>query len=140
MKEGPIIIIEDDPDDKNILEDIIHDLDRVHKLLWFENGKNAFQFLRSSNEQPFLIFCDVNLPGISGIEFKKQVDADPELRKKSIPFIFYSTSVDSPTVTKAYTEMTVQGFFKKENSHDEIKKNIKIILDYWHTCRHPNKK
>jgi CheY-like chemotaxis protein len=138
MKSAPIVLIEDDTDDKEILEMILQDLDITNPLLWFSNGPDAFEYLKTTTEQPFLILSDVNLPGMSGIEFKKKVDDHPELRKKCIPFVLYSTSVDKKTVEDAYTKMTVQGFFKKNSAYDDIKNTIRIIHEYWTYCRHPN--
>jgi CheY-like chemotaxis protein len=138
MKSGPIIIIDDDADDRAIFESALEELTINNKRLWFTNCRDAFDHLRKTDEQPFIIFCDVNIPELAGIEFKRQLDKDPSLRKKSIPFIFYSTSVDQATVNEAYTQMTVQGFFQKKNRYDEVKKDIKLILEYWQECRHPN--
>ena len=137
-KEGPIIILEDDADDESLLEDILRDLKITNKLIWFNKADDAFHYLKNTSEQPFIIFSDVNLPQQNGIEFKRQIDADKELRKKSIPFIFYSTSADQRAVNEAYTKMTVQGFFKKGDSLEEIKSDIKVIFDYWQKCKHPN--
>lgn len=138
MNSDPIVLIEDDTDDKEILEMVLKDLNITKTLIWFANGSDAFEYLKTTTEQPFLILSDVNLPGMSGIEFKKKVDDHPELRKKCIPFVLYSTSVDKQTVEDAYTKMTVQGFFKKNSGYDEIKNTIRIINEYWTYCRHPN--
>ena len=69
---------------------------------------------------------------------KVRIDQDPQLRQKSIPFVFYSTGVDQRAINEAYTKMTVQGFFQKSNSYQEIKKTIKMVIDYWMECKHPN--
>jgi CheY-like chemotaxis protein len=137
-KFGPIVIVEDDFEDEDIFQDVLKDLDVKNKLVWFRHTKDAFDYLKTTNEQPFIIFSDVNLPGQNGIEFKRQIDADHQLRQKSIPFVFYSTSVDRENVTKAYTEMTIQGFFQKKNSFDKIKETLKLVFDYWEICKHPN--
>jgi response regulator RpfG family c-di-GMP phosphodiesterase len=137
-KSGPIIIIEDDPDEEGIMEEVIKELNFTNKLVYFNNGTDAFQYLATTRDQPFIIFCDINLPEQSGIEFKKKIDEHKELKKKSIPFVFYSTSVSLSAVNEAYTQMTIQGFFKKENSYEEIKKSIGVIFDYWELCQHPN--
>jgi len=138
MKSGPIIVIDDDADDKDLFESVLKELAVRNKRLWFTNCKDALDYLRKTEEQPFIIFCDVNMPGLAGIEFKRQIDEHPALRKKSIPFIFYSTSIDQATVNEAYTQMTVQGFFQKKHRYEEVKRDIKLMLDYWHECRHPN--
>jgi len=137
-KSGPIILIEDDPDDEGIMEEVLKEVNIDNKLLHFNNAADAFHYLKTTSEQPFIIFCDVNLPEQTGIEFKRQIDEHKELRKKSIPFVFYSTSVSQSFLDEAYTEMTVQGVFKKENSYKEIKKLIAAIFDYWQLCKHPN--
>ena len=121
-----------------ILTDVLEELEVKNKVIWFGNCMDAFDYLCSTSAPPFLIFCDVNLHGQTGIEFKKKLDGNPELRKKSIPFIFYSTSTNKATVTEAYTEMTIQGFFEKGSIYSEIKANIKTIIDYWKLCKHPN--
>lgn len=138
MKSGPIILIEDDADDEDIFEEVLTDLKIPNRLIWFTNAEEAFIYLKKTSDQPFIIFCDVNIPGTNGVEFKRLIDNNPALRQKSIPFIFYSTVADQPTVNEVYTELTVQGFFKKSNSYGESKLTIGMILEYWKVCKHPN--
>jgi response regulator RpfG family c-di-GMP phosphodiesterase len=137
-KNGPIIVLEDDEDDKSIFEEILRDLDIANRMIWFTKADDAFKYLKDTPEQPFIIISDVNVPGQNGLEFKKRIDNDEELRKKSIPFVFFSTSVDQKAVNEAYTKMTVQGFFQKYYNYEEIKACVKLVLDYWKFCKHPN--
>ena len=137
-KLGPIVIVEDDLDDQEMIQEAMEELGIKNRLVFFDRAVKAFDFLKSVREQPFLILSDVNLPIQNGIEFKRQIDEDNELRHKSIPFVFYSTAVDKNSVDTAYQELTVQGFFKKKNTYDELKKDLKLIVDYWKTCKHPN--
>ena len=138
MKSGPIIVIDNDVDDQEVFEDVLKSLGVSNELVLLDNCNDALNYLKTTADQPFVIFCDVNMPGLSGIEFKRRIDDDQQLRRKSIPFVFYSTSVDQKTVNEAYTQMTVQGFFQKKNSIEEIKDAIRLILDYWSECKHPN--
>ncbi len=137
-KAGPIVLIEDDSDDREVFQEILKELNVTNKIICFSKCDEAFHYLETTTDQPFLIFSDVNLPMQNGIEFKRQLDSNEQLRKKSIPFIFYSTSVAQKLVNEAFTKMTVQGFFQKANSYEEIKANIRLILDYWSVCKHPN--
>ena len=138
MKSGPIIVIDNDVDDQEVFEDVLKSLGVTNELVLINSCEEGFAYLKTSPDQPFIIFCDINLPGLSGVEFKRKIDNDQQLRKKSIPFIFYSTAVNQKTVNEAYTEMTVQGFFQKKNSIEEIKEAIRLILAYWSECKHPN--
>lgn len=137
-KTGPILIIEDDGDDKEILETILRGHGITNEIQWYDNAASAYVALCALTESPFLIFCDINLPGTDGLDFKHKIDETPELRRKSIPFLFFSTSATQDAINDAYTKMTVQGFFTKGNDYSEIKKQVKIILDYWMTCKHPD--
>jgi CheY-like chemotaxis protein len=137
-KYGMIMIIEDDEDDKELFEKVVRELGIKNEIKWFIETNSAFSFLSSTEEDIFLIFCDINLPGKNGIDFKRDVDENPELRKKSIPFLFFSTAASQKNVDEAYTEMVVQGFFKKEFSYDRMKEMLRTIFDYWTLCKHPN--
>jgi response regulator RpfG family c-di-GMP phosphodiesterase len=137
-KPGPIILIDDDPEDEELLREVLHKLGIPNELIHFEVCSKAWVYLKTTQDNPFLIISDVNLPIQSGIEFKRQIDEDPQLRSKSIPFVFLSTSIDQHSVNMAYKEMTVQGFFKKPNSFNELTAVIKLLMDYWKLCRHPN--
>jgi CheY-like chemotaxis protein len=137
-KTGPIILVEDDQDDKLIIEEILADLKVTNKLIWFSDSPAALDFLITTREKPFLIICDVNLPTYSGIRLKQRIDNDPQLRKKSIPFMFFSTSVDRATVNEAFTQLTVQGFFQKPAKVTEIRQILEVVITYWRFCRHPN--
>ena len=113
-KSGPIIIIEDDVDDESIMEDILKDLKISNKLVWFTKAEEAFRFLKTTSEQPFIIFCDVNLPRLNGVEFKRQIDNDKELRKKKHPLYFLFHLCGSANGQRSLYPNDRPGFFQKK--------------------------
>jgi len=137
-KAGPIVIIEDDKDDQEIFTDILKEIGVENQLIFFERCSKAFTYLKITTDHPLIIISDVNLPEQNGLEFKQQIDEDAELRQKSIPFVFLSTSVDKAAVDIAYKKLTIQGFFQKKSGYEELKSVLRMILDYWKECRHPN--
>jgi two-component SAPR family response regulator len=137
-KSGPIIIVEDDADDEAVFSAIVQELNIPNKIVWFSDPNNAIDYLKKTTEQPFIIFSDVNLLRENGIEFKRRIDNDKQLRENSTPFVFYSTFANRQIVNKAYSEMTVQGFFKKGKSYTEIRDDIRLIVEYRRMCKHPN--
>ncbi len=137
VKLGPIIIVEDDLDDQDILKEVLNDLMVTNEQLFFTTAQAAWDYLMITEEQPFLIMSDINLPGMNGLEFRKAITENDYLRSKSIPFIFHTTSADRTAVKKAY-ELVVQGFFQKQVSISALKNDLKLIIDYWKTCKHPN--
>ena len=137
-KNGNILIVEDDIDDKELLEDLIVDLGITNTIIWKPNGAEAFSFLCTTTEPMFIIFSDINMPIMNGLELKRKIDADKELRRKSIPFVFYSTAASKQAVTEAYTELTIQGFFIKGSDYNKTKAVVNNIIQYWKECIHPN--
>lgn len=137
-KSGPILIIEDDTDDKLMFEEVVNSIGYSNKIVWYDNTDDAMNYLETTTDSIFIIFSDINLPGRNGLDFKKKIDSNPELRKKSIPFVFYSTSARQQDIDEAYSKMTVQGFFKKPRDYKEVKESIALILEYWKHCKHPN--
>lgn len=135
---GPIIIVEDDEDDIEIVTDLLKDLAMLNEVIFFNKAADAFNFLKSSTKQPFIILCDINMPGINGFDLKRQIDKHPQLRQKSIPFIFFSTAATPAIVNAAYAEMTIQGFFQKSADLRILKQQLSAILEYWRLCKHPN--
>ncbi len=138
MTNDPIILIEDDHDDALTIREALKDLNVGNKLIYFPNTLLARQYLRETTDRPFLIICDINMPFQNGLDFKKEIDDDPELKKKCIPFIFYSTSARAEDVNQAFLHMTIQGFFKKGNSYSQILDDITAIIEYWKKSKHPN--
>src|SRR5205085_7884004 len=126
-----------DMDDRFTLKEALKEAEVQNPLVFFDNGPDALEYLKTTTESPFIIICDVNLPRQNGIEFKRDIDNDPGLRAKAIPFIFYTTYVSQYAVNEAYKNLTVQGFFQKNDSYKELKDGIRIIIDYWKTCKQP---
>jgi CheY-like chemotaxis protein len=134
---GPIIIIEDDQDDQELMEEVFKSLGVQNQLKFFYSSMDAYSYLRTTEEKPFLILSDINLPQMSGIDLKKKINESEKIRRKSIPFIFLSTSSSHDAVLQAY-ENLAQGFFTKPQDMDSLKKMIEMILTYWKVCNHPD--
>jgi DNA-binding NarL/FixJ family response regulator len=134
---GPIVLVDDDPDDQEMIERIIKKMDLKNEIRHFSNGEQVFEYLKTTKENPFIVICDINMPIINGIELKTLIDKDPVLKLKSIPFVFLSTAANPEQVGEAY-KLSVQGFFLKGQSYDVLKNSLKRIIEYWQACVHPN--
>ena len=65
------IIVEDQPPAQRILQKYIEDYGALELIGTFSDAVQALQFLRS--EEVDVMFLDVHLPKISGIEFLKNI-------------------------------------------------------------------
>lgn len=133
----PIVVVEDDADDQFLLRKVFERLEIESELLFFYNGKEAWDYLKSTTKKTFMILCDINMPVMNGLELRQRINSDPEMRKKSIPFIFLSTAARTIDVEKAF-DLAAQGFFVKESTFREMEDALRVIVDYWDKCKHPN--
>jgi CheY-like chemotaxis protein len=138
-RTGPIIIVDDDKDDHDILSDVLRSLKIPNKIKFFERANDVLHYLKTTTDSPFIIICDINLPFMNGLELRREINNDTYLREKSIPFVFLTTSPDQRAIAEAY-ELMVQGFFIKRDTYDDIREGMKMILGYWFNCLHPNSK
>lgn len=139
MKNGPILLIEDDIDDQEFIIDAIQTIGVQNEVKTFDTAQKAFDFLKITTQQPFIIISDVNLPVMNGLQLKHEIEKNEFLKTKSIPFVFLTTSADPKAVKEAF-DMDAQGFFVKENTYQGIRQQLKQIIDYWKGSRHPNSK
>jgi CheY-like chemotaxis protein len=136
-KQGPIIVIEDDLDDQFILDIVFKKLAYPNKVLYFSDGQEALDFLINTDEIPFLILSDINMPRLDGFALRNKIHVDAQLQLKCIPYLFFSTAADQNMVIRAYS-LSAQGFFIKQDKIEEVEKSISIIMEYWKRCAAPN--
>jgi two-component SAPR family response regulator len=136
-KEGPIIIIEDDEDDQEVLLDIFKKFGYKNEIIFFSDGYKALDFLNETDLHPFLILSDINMPTINGFELRKKIFNIEALQLKCIPFLFFTTTSRKREVMDAYG-MSVQGFFVKPDSIQKLEDTIRRIMEYWLECIAPN--
>jgi CheY-like chemotaxis protein len=72
-KDGPIIVIEDDIDDQEILIEIFKKLGYNNEITYFMDGNLALEYLNKTDVQPFLILSDINMPKINGFELRNKI-------------------------------------------------------------------
>jgi CheY-like chemotaxis protein len=130
-KMGPILLIDDDPDDIHIAMEALSELGVENRVIAFTSGREALKYLTElHDEQPFLILCEVNMAAMNGLELKSRINDAQLLKNRAIPFIFYSADSNPWMLTKAW-DVQNQGFFLKQNTMTDIKASLAKIISYW---------
>ncbi|MDB5197947.1 MAG: response regulator [Flaviaesturariibacter sp.] len=134
----PVIIIEDDKDDQEMLREAFAKLNYPNEICFFDNGQLALDYLNRTDVIPFLILSDINMPVLDGFALRDKVKMDAKLQLKCIPYLFFTTANNQDIIIDAYSK-SVQGFFIKPNSINEVETTIRVIMEYWSLCASPNK-
>jgi CheY-like chemotaxis protein len=122
-RNGPIIVIEDDLDDQEVLTEVFSNLNYPNNLVFFDDGEAALDYLNDSSINPFVILSDINMPKLNGFALRDKIKEDQKLQLRCIPYLFFSTAVSQAAVIDAYSS-SVQGFFIKQNSFEELTKQL----------------
>jgi CheY-like chemotaxis protein len=136
-KTGPIIVIEDDLDDQDMLTEIFQKLNYQNQIIFYKDGNKALEYLNDKHVSPFLILSDINMPRINGFELRNKVFTNEQLQTKCIPYLFFTTGANKKSVIDAYA-MSVQGFFVKPQSMEALENTIRKIVEYWQECIAPS--
>lgn len=81
-----ILVIEDNPTNMDLMTFLLKSFG--HDVLTHEGGRDAVELVR--NEQPDLIICDIELPGVDGYQIARQLKAEGALAR--IPLIAVTAS------------------------------------------------
>jgi len=136
-KNGTIVIIEDDPDDQFLLEEVFKELAYTNERKYFLDGLSALEYLHATPDRPFIIISDINLPKLNGLELRQKVQTDAELNLKCTPYVYFTTAINQRAVIDAYST-SAQGFFVKPSGFEETRNTIKVMIEYWKMCAAPN--
>ncbi|MDQ2656183.1 MAG: response regulator [Bacteroidota bacterium] len=136
-KSGPIIVIDDDLEDHMIFEEIFGKLNYPNKVIFFSDGNSAMEYLDNTEELPFIIISDINMPGMNGFEIRDRICSSEKLSRKCIPYLFFTTSVDEKAVKHAY-DLCVQGYFMKPATMGDLQNTLRKIIDYWQESYAPS--
>ena len=137
MENGPVLYVGGDEDDRYLVTDALAAIGCTSEVVNFDDGDLLIEYLRSSAERPFFILCDLYLPKMSGLELKEMINADDQLKRRAIPFIFLSESVSEVDVEEAYMSL-VQGFYVKAPTYQGLKDQLKAICQYWELATLPH--
>lgn len=85
-----ILLVEDDPDDIELMHDALKDNDVPFQLNTLKQGDAVLPYLDSAPSQPDVIVLDLNLPKMHGREILKSIKSNQ--KTSNIPVVILTTS------------------------------------------------
>jgi CheY-like chemotaxis protein len=123
-----VFLIEDDTIEVMKLKRAIKKLQLDHELIEARNGEEALFLLKSNDILPDIIFLDLNMPKINGLEFLKIMKEDEVL--KYIPTVILTTSNNRKDVLSCY-QIGIAGYIIKPLKYEHYVNKIAAALEYW---------
>lgn len=130
-----ILLVEDNPGDVRLTQEILRDGHIQNHLSVVEDGMKAIVFLRkeppyTNAPHPDLILLDLNLPRKGGQEVLEMIKADQHLKR--IPVVVLTTSLAEEDIIRAYN-LHANCYIPKPIDLDRFIRVIKAIEDFWLT-------
>jgi len=127
------LLIEDNPGDVRLMVEALKDSDFRSNLSVVEDGEAALAFLRREGEfklapRPNLIFLDLNLPRIDGMEVLAEIKLENQLR--GIPVIVLTSSSSHSDVDLSY-RLNANCYITKPDGIDGFITMVKAIHYFW---------
>ena len=127
-EEIDILLVEDNPNDAELTLRALRKSDIGARLAIARDGAEALDYLLSSRPKPKVVFLDLKLPKIDGIEVLRRVRAD-ELTH-SIPVVVLTSSQEERDISECY-KLGVNSYVVKPVEFDKFYKAVGDLGTYW---------
>jgi len=134
-KPIPILIAEDDEDDRLLTKEAFEESRIRNELVFVEDGEKLMHYLKREGEYsggehplPGLIILDLNMPRKDGREALAEIKGDSTLRK--IPVVVLTTSAAEADILHSY-DLGVAGYIVKPVTFDGLVQALEKLGSYW---------
>jgi two-component system response regulator len=137
-----ILIVEDNPQDAELSIRALKKVNLANHILVAEDGEEALDIIfsrgiyeaRKSLEPPKVIFLDLKLPKVSGLEILKEIKSNPAT--KMIPVVVVTSSSEDPDIKAAY-ELGANGYVVKPVEFEAFSNSMIQTGIFWLTVNEP---
>lgn len=142
FKEVEILLIEDDPNDVELILRTLKKYNLGNQVYVVKDGEEALEFIFATgryaergassenpkSENPKVILLDLKLPKVSGLEVLKKVKADD--RTKSIPIVAVTSSKENNDLKESYA-LGINSYVIKPLKFEDFAEALTKVGLYW---------
>jgi two-component system response regulator len=117
MNNGPILLVEDNPDDELLTKRALRGAKVENEIVVAHDGAEALEFLHgagppehSSPLVPAVVLLDLKLPKVDGLEVLRQIRENE--RTKNFPVVVLTSSSEQEDVVRSYA-LGVNSYVRK---------------------------
>ena len=131
-----ILLVEDTPEDAELTLHILRQKDLAASVHHVRDGREALDYVfaegayahRSIAQRPRVIFLDLKLPRVSGLEVLQAIRADK--RTRAIPVVVLTSSGEQMDIATAYA-IGANSYVQKPVSFADLSGAVAQLGDYW---------
>ncbi|MEP7168524.1 MAG: response regulator [Bacteroidota bacterium] len=119
-----IFLVEDDKDDQFFFTQALSKIANANLFAIANNGKEAIDKLESSTTLPDIIFMDINMPLMNGIECLAEITKT--IKTQHIPVVMLTTDTGSMEVAH---QMGAKAFIKKPSNGKILREKLEQMIN-----------
>lgn len=131
-----ILLVEDNPNDADLTIRALKKHNLASQLMVVQDGAQALDFVfrrgdyeqRSPGAAPRVIFLDINLPKINGLDVLREIKASEDTRV--IPVVMVTSSKEDPDIQRAY-ELGANSYVVKPVVFEAFQQVMIHLGFYW---------
>jgi two-component system response regulator len=131
-----ILLVEDNPNDAELAMLALRQARFTGQIAHVDDGVKAFEYLTASGAYaerkgarlPRIVFLDLKLPKLDGVEVLRRVRACDELR--AVPIVMLTSSQELRDVAECY-RAGVNSYVVKPVNFEEYQALISSLVHYW---------
>jgi len=135
-EEYEILIVEDNPQDAELMVRSLKKRHLANNLIVVEDGEEALDFIlcrgqysgRDMKRPPKVIFLDLKLPKVNGLEVLKEIKSHTLTKK--IPVVIVTSSREDPDVQAAY-DLGANSYVVKPVNFESFSETMTQLGLYW---------
>jgi two-component system response regulator len=128
QQELDILLVEDNPNDAELTLRALRKTDIGARLLIARDGAEAIERVLTEGLRPRVIFLDLKLPKIDGMEVLRRIRADE--RTRQIPVVVLTSSQEERDINESY-KLGVNSYVVKPVEFDKFYKTVSDLGTYW---------
>ena len=132
MNDKPIMLIEDNPDDRDLTIRALKKNNILNPVIVASNGAEALDMLLGDDQRdqgnPALILLDLKLPKIEGLEVLRRIRADE--RTQVVPVLVLTSSKEEADLRAAY-QLGANAYVRKPVAFSEFSEAIHTVGLFW---------
>ena len=119
IDKNVIFIVDDDPDDRQLILDAFLETNPTIDCVFIENGEQLMETLQVTDPEnfPSLILLDLNMPGMMGLHVLKEIRSNKSYAH--IPTVILTTSTFLQDETSSY-KLGASCFLQKPQTFGEL--------------------
>jgi len=136
MANRTILLVEDDPNDEALVLRILAKINLANEVVIARDGEEALDYLfgrgghagRDTSVMPQVVFLDLKLPKVDGLEVLEQLRAAPETRL--LPVVLLTSSNERQDRRRGYA-LGANSFVRKPVDFTEFADAVRQLALYW---------